>query len=368
MLMEISETRLHNNQQGFAALVIAIVLVLVLSLTTTGFVEIQDNEQHSALDKQLSSQAFYAAESGINDAAKALNSGFDVRKTNCGPYASGTTSPAGVNYLTGASSDSINNANSTTDASYSCLLINPFPNTYEYSAVSTTTPIVTYITGVDPTNPDPSNAKLISQLVVSWGDPSGGVSFAPTSGSDSFSTESNWSYTGMLQIGLTPLTSGAIDRNDLINNTYTAFLYPNDSSNVSTQLSQYPSYSSADGTGQTQGVIINGNCNKNNQPLTCNAVITNLGQANYLLTLRSIYQPTRVTIDAYDYSGLQLSMANGQTLVDSTGEAQGVLRRIQVRIPTHNSYYPVPDSLETMGSICKELQLTPNTGSSACSP
>src|SRR5665213_2637815 len=59
---------LHRNQQGFASIVIALILIIVLALLTVGFAQLARREQQTALDKQKAVQANYAAESGINAA------------------------------------------------------------------------------------------------------------------------------------------------------------------------------------------------------------------------------------------------------------------------------------------------------------
>ena len=60
-----------------------------------------------------------------------------------------------------------------------------------------------------------------------------------------------------------------------------------------------------------------------------------------------------------DAGHTQLHIAKAQILVDSTGKAQDVLKRIQVRIPAHNTFAMPDDGTEAMSSICKQLQLTP---------
>jgi hypothetical protein len=79
-----------------------------------------------------------------------------------------------------------------------------------------------------------------------------------------------------------------------------------------------------------------------------------------VLSLRSIYKNLAVTIKAFGFDGTQLDIKNAQTLVDSTGKAQDILKRLQVRIPTHNDYDHSDYGLETMGNLCKQLQLIPS--------
>lgn len=343
------------RQEGFAAIVIAIVLILVLGVTTVGFASLMRKEQRSALDKHLSSQAYYAAESGINDAAKAINAGYASTKSTCAPLPAATTGP-GVDFLK-------SNSVGTTDSgsSYTCLTIDPAPKSVEYQSVDTVQSKIIKMTGVNPA--DETSTELIKDIVISWQDADGSTSFAPAG--HTFPKATDWSYPSVLRVSITPLASSFIKRATLISGTYIAFLYPNGSGAAGSA----PVYSYADAVGSDAGKIIDGNCNTGNIPRHCHVKITDLGQANYLLSLRAIYnKAARVTIQAYGYDGSQLRIRNAQTVVDSTGKAQDVLRRIQVRIPSKNTYTHTDSALETTGSICKQLNIVPEDGSNACSP
>lgn len=360
--MNIKKLHGTDGQTGFASLVIALVLVIVLSLITVGFAELMRKEQRSALDKHLSSQAYYAAEAGINDAAKALIAGFSKTKTICGPLAGSDITP-GASYLRGTDRNKL--GKEADNVSYTCLLIDPTPQTLEYGPSSETQSKIVEITGVEASNP--AQTAIIDHLTISWEDPERRADFAgndrtfsPMSGSGAWS-----SNTGVIRIGLTPLVSGGINRAYLKANTYHAFLYPNAYGSASTNANSYPSYEFDSGTGDKGGVILNGNCNANSRPRYCNATI-NMGsaaQANFLLSLRWIYSTSRITISAYDSSNQPLRIKNAQTLVDSTGKAQDVLRRVQVRIPARNNYDHTDYGLEIMGGICKQMQIFPDTAS-----
>lgn len=354
---------LREEQDGFASIVIAIVLILVLSLITVGFAELMRTEQHSALDRQLSDQAYYAAEAGVNDAAKALNAGYATQKTSCAPLASSDSDP-GAQYLMN------NQVGGSSAISYPCLLINPTPTDLEYSSIGQVSSRVVEISGEDSSgNPAP-----IDYINIGWNDPNGGSSFVPAADGNQFDTQGNWTYTGVLEIGLTPLASGSISRSGFTSDTYNAYLYPNAYPAAETTQAEYPEYSYASGSGTNgtlTGSIDNGNCNSDSLPRYCNVQITGLGQQSYILDMHSLYANTRVTISAYGYDGSVLRVANAQTLVDSTGKDQNVLKRIQVRIPSRNNY-PVPDnSLTAMSGVCKQLQLEPSDvgpSDSLCTP
>src|SRR5579884_551043 len=147
MLMPIKRMTLEKNQAGFAAIVIALVIILVLSLITVGFGQLMQHELRAAADRQLSSQAYYAAETGINDATAAINSGYSAAKTTCGIDAG---SPGGVDLTqSGYKYLMDNTVGNSTNASYPCLLINPTPPTLQYGNISTVNPEVFEFEAVD---------------------------------------------------------------------------------------------------------------------------------------------------------------------------------------------------------------------------
>jgi type II secretory pathway pseudopilin PulG len=349
-----------NDQAGFAAIIIALVLILVLSLLTVGFAQLMRHEQLSALEKQLSSQAYYAAETGVNDAVRAINDGYNATKNSCSP-----PKPADSDYSPDLTDNTVGGSSGPTAAEYTCLLINPTPPQIHYTPDTNASKVV-YIEGVDKNTDAPINIQTIG---ISWEDANGSQTFAPACGSGDFQPLSNWSYPGILRFQLIPLAQ--LDRNDLIENSYTAFFCPTPTSSGRTwAISPYTTgsdYGSATGLTKS-GVVVNSNCDSDPatyttlEPNYCNVEITGLGVLNetaFFLNMQSIYKDTSVTITAYDGApspSTQLDISGAQTIVDSTGRAQNVLRRIQVGIPSKNGYW-IPSG--THGNICKQLQLEP---------
>ncbi|PIZ62055.1 hypothetical protein COY17_03100 [Candidatus Saccharibacteria bacterium CG_4_10_14_0_2_um_filter_52_9] len=372
--MKASRSTVRTSEAGFSALVIAMVLVLVLSLMTVGFAQLMRREQRSALDKQLSKQAYYAAETGLNDASKAINAGYALAKDTCEPFsqdfidrqtaASGwdATQKQAAGFLTN------NQISDNTASSYTCLTIDPAPKSLEYGSIDTEQSKAVRILGVDAAAP--TTQKLIATLVISWNDSAGSAPFVTGAGTP-FKPASQWSRTSgsvtealapVLRIGLTPLASGFVDRNSFISSTYSAFLYPKGSTTATSALANYPSSSYGQYKGiNDSGGIVEGQCNSASKPRHCNVKITGLNSTFYLLNMRSIYGKAAVTITAYDSDGNLLRIKDAQTVVDSTGKSQDVLRRVQARIPAQNGYDHPDFSLETTGNLCKQLQLAPNS-------
>jgi len=346
-------------QDGFAPLIVSIVIITVLSLITVGFVLLMENNQKNALNRQLNNDAYYAAQSGINDAIQAINNGYNQAKNACGPVKSNR-------FL------SNNQVNGSSDY-YSCLLINPEPSTLQYSSVKSSQPTVAVISTINPNTFQPEN---ITSLEVSW-QPSAQIAtspfyFAPsgwypTCGSATgpcFPPEVEWQNAGhpipgVIRVALTPLATGSLPTNT--STTYTGFFYP---ISGPSGAGSAPAYSS-NTIGANSGELASGSCNNNSSsssptPEACNVTIdvSSANVSNFLMSLRSIYNPSQVTITAYNGSTVLL-IRNAQTVIDSTGDDKGVLKRIQVRIPGLNDTgFPSYDLGSGM-TVCKDLSAHP---------
>ena len=350
------KTRLHQDEKGFAALVIAMTLVIILSLLTVGFAQIIRNESRQALNRQLSSQAYYAAESGINDAVRAIKAGYSKQKTSCGPITAPTD--ATERYL----QDNTVNSDTAANTKWTCLLIDAAPSSVDYGSIDTVTPTVFIAKAVDA-----SSGLLpvaVSDITVAWQDADSSlINFRLGSGvgNSSFPTVTTWNAPGVLRLAVTPLPA-IIDRDALIKNTFTTFLYPNKSASVvATPIST--SYS----TNQTtSGTIVNGSCNTGNAAAFMRYCVVKINfvpavpaGTELLFNLRSIYSNTNAHITAS--SGARL--VGAQTLIDSTGQAQDVLKRIQVRIPTDGDQLYPGFGLDSLTGVCKTLSVYPGYAS-----
>src|SRR4051812_1988899 len=108
-----SQPDLHTDARGVVSIIVTILIMLVLSLIILGFAQLVRREQRQSLDRQLSTQAFYAAETGVNDAIKALNNSvLTGKKSDCDPDGLGL----GAN---------VNKLDASGTVSYVCVLVNP---------------------------------------------------------------------------------------------------------------------------------------------------------------------------------------------------------------------------------------------------
>jgi hypothetical protein len=320
----------------------------------------------------LSDQAYFAAEAGINDATKAVQEGFNAKKTDCDPVKNNSTDPLysqpGSQYLFS------NAVGDDPNIKYTCLLIDPYPTSIDLGSVGDGTDSKTFrLNTVN--KDDPTVPADLKSLHISW--QATGDSVLPfvsgtMASNHQFPPATSWNYVPLLRVSITPLTSGGINRTDLAKKTYVAFLYPKDSSTRTNTEADYPSYDYAQGIDANAGVIADANCKTDNAPAyDCNITINNLTTNYYVVNIRSIYGYSKVHITAQDTAGISTGFAHTQTLIDATGKAQDILHRLQVRIPSNNDFPGSDYGVKGVAGICKIWQLTPTattSGSSADCP
>ncbi len=340
--------RPQHNDKGFAAIVVTLIVMSIVVLISVGFVRIVSREQRASIDRQLSTQAFYAAETGVNDAAENLkdqsylDSLGSTGKEDCDVSDTSLWAPV--------LDESIE---------YTCVLIDPEPADLVYDSITSDVRVI--ILRAEDSN---GNEVAIGGLDVEWqAEPEPENPNFVSFGTD-FPT--SWpSGAGVLRGALTPLSN--VDRDSLIENTFTVFLRPYSGSPV-TASSPPPVntlYAAGDVNIDGQGRILQVPCNADTEPMFCRARINGLGASEgYLMTVRSIYEN----------SSLRLSSTNGesfkgeQAVVDSTGRASDVLRRIQTRLRLRDDYaFPgfalqVGNNRDEQGGACKSYTFYPGVG------
>lgn len=336
------------NSRGFVSITITMVIMFVLIIIVMSFARIIRREQRQALDRQLNTQAFYAAESSVNAVGAYLvaNPTFNTPKTDC-------TTPSGVPAI-----DNTTVLDSSSGVEVTCLLFDPAPETLEYSNVSSESKVVPIRSAEDPVLP-------LNSISLSWRDKANRPDNLPNCvGTQSFPTNANWNRnTGIIRVDLVSV-NGSLTRNTLLQNTFTAFLFP-----CNNAVGGSTTFASA-GTPTTQGRIVNTYCPDiiadPNDPAVCTMTITLPGTSSrYYMRIRTIYGSSALSIEATD-SGGRVELKEAQAVIDVTAKANDVLRRIQVRKPiglltTQN----LPDYvLNSTEDLCKRFSVVPTAGSS----
>ncbi len=341
-----------TNERGMVSITVTVIIMLIITITVLSFAQIIRREQRQALDNQLSSQAFYAAESGINAARTYIqdkwiaNGEVPKDKTICN---SGTTDP---DYPTTQLPMAINSETST---SISCLLVSGSPKSLKYdlspSAGSKVFPI-------------DADGTTIKSLEVSW-TPS--TADAPRTGCSSSTSApaalpaaTAWPCKGygLIRIDLVPASD--LSRSAMMQGMFTAFINPaRDISN--TQTVAYTKGSNVLGGSANQGARPVASCSDEQ----CTITVTGMSATKYYARVSTLYRETSLSVVAKGDSG-DLKLVGAQVLIDATGRAQDVLRRVQVRVPLAGDGLHPDYGIQSTDSMCKQFTTFPGYPLSGC--
>lgn len=328
--MNMSKDSQQGNQKGFVAIIVAAMIMVILSLITIGFTRIMQREQRQALDRQLSRQALYAAESGINDTYSAIlagTSGFDTKEKNeCSVPASISNDGA---------------LDSEGQVKYTCILYDKNPAELVYEVSQTESEITSLRT---------ESGVNFSEITVSWGNADGdNNSVTPLlscGNANAKKLPSNRTNTiPVLRIDLTNVAS--LTRNNLINRSEYIYALPCEGSGTT-------SHSFSTGS---RGDIVRTRCNgSGNRP--CSLRITGLGSSTaYVSRVKSVYTTANVAITGVDTNGDAVQFADAQISIDVTARANDVVRRLRASIPFSSPDNTPEAVFQAFDGVCKLLSI-----------
>ncbi|MFZ1249560.1 MAG: pilus assembly PilX N-terminal domain-containing protein [Candidatus Saccharimonadales bacterium] len=349
------KTIVHKDERGLVSFMITFIMILVISLIVVGFTQVTNRNRREALDRQLSTQAFYAAESGANAAITQIqskiksNSAVMVQK-NCneGNY---TLFDAGVG----------------TGVKTTCLLVNPLVSDIQVSANTQSSMVLPLnFANVDGAAMFPTSLSLTWSLRAASIKPS--VSGCPDVGGFPTTAMFDCDY-ALLRIDLMQDIADKSSPEKMNAATSTLYLMPVKSGGV-------PS-ASINPLGSTKATIVPAICSSVSKTCTATLIFSSVpSTSSFYARLSTLYQDTdRVTIDGavVDSGGTNPGSAyfkNIQATIDSTGQAQDVLRRIQLRVPLQafsNQNLPM-GGIQSAGPVCKRFTAYAGFYSSECAP
>ena len=345
----------HRGEDGLVAIIVATIIMVILSLITLGFARLMQREQRQALDRSLSTQAFYAAESAVNDAVKAVQ---DLDIVYNGDDGRGNKRTCATDAIFDGQ------VNAAEGSSYTCLLIDQAPPTLEYTQGS----ISTSTSRIIPVRAD--SGVSIGSMSFAWEDPNlpttdPAVTSTPVfnCGASTLPAVTAWNTRtpGILRLDVIP--ANALSRQSLIDNTVSLYLYPS-SANCNGAGTTTINYTDNNDVSE-KGKLVRVNCTAGRSPRDCELIL-NMDMAapkptQYYVRVKSIYHSSDMTLRIYDTSAtpVQQPIRGAQVQIDATGKVNDILRRVQVRVPVSKSF-PIPEFvLQTTDSICKQIQVAP---------
>jgi Tfp pilus assembly protein PilX len=342
---------LKKDQRGLVSFMITLIMMLVISLIVIGFTQVTNRNRREQLDRQLSMQAFYAAESGVNAAATKIN-------TDKG-------TPGGVVPQDTCNGSDYSPTNLVADGSvgYTCVLVNPTVPQITTSANSKTSAVI----DLDLRQSNGSNFPTGSQLDLSftWSVAVGGKTDASTCANPGTlpttvaAPASSCGY-AVLRIDLMKI-GGALNATSLSGDTVTYYMQPRPGSGSSPAISDFTS---------KKAYLVAAACDSAKR--TCTGTISLSGTAkttNYYARISTLYQDTaRLVIDGKNSIGNSAYFANAQAIVDVTGKAQDVLRRVQVTVPlqARDSTLIPQAAAQSTADVCKQFSTYPGYYNTAC--
>jgi hypothetical protein len=316
---------IYKSESGYASFVIALITMIVVSLIVVAFASDSRLEQKNSLANVLATQAYYAAESGINDALAVMTSTID----------SGGT-PQQTTGCNSAPYNNNSNIDTTHNITYSCVSVNPYPSTL-YETLSPGEGVTLPLTSK-------SASDQIDAITVSWEyyqssinghsltyggcpnqqSPSTALNLPPNSAF----TPSNCGA-GVIQIDL---VSGTVLSNNPTNQQ-TLYLEPESyggSPAVDGNDTPPPPVANAYPL-TTEDSVYYAECNETNPAsgiYACTATIQLTPDQAYYLHLTGFYQQQVATVTALDSSNNPVDFTGSQVDIDSTGQANSQIKRL----------------------------------------
>jgi hypothetical protein len=310
---------------------VTMILMIVLSLIVIGFAQIARRNSRQSLDRQLSTSAFYAAEAGVNDVRDLINKfGTPPAKPDCT-----NGSGAAATYYGNLPSSTLDSA---AGVKYTCILVDPTATTLPYTLGYTGTVV-----------PLKAVSGTINTLKFVWNKST--ASATPITGCNgALQPTAGWTCGyAALRLDLIP-SNGTLDMGTMISKTMSSYLIP-----VSVGGGTTAAFRTDGANGRISTRCTNTNCT-----LTINSGLG--GNQYYLRIMSQYYQNVDFQLSGTDGSGNPVSFTGAQVLIDVTGKAQDVLRRVQVRVPANGTSTNLTSdyALKTTDSICKRFDIMTN--------
>lgn len=375
----IRQNTMYNKQSGFVSLFTVIFFMLLITILTIGFLRIMAIEQRQALDNDLTASALAAAESGVEDGKRALLAYYDsatsssLKSDLANAFATNNTSCDSLSGVTsiqtalGITGQAV--GGSGLNQSYTCLNVKLNSPDYIASAQANESEIFP-IRGVSSFDRIVVSWHLLSESIGSEGDgqPNNLVPLSPQSLLPQTGGAQNWSsqgYPAYLRVQLFGYPNSSFTRSDLDNRSRTVFLVP-----VSGGGSSVIDLSAADSThsfdtaksSPNTSVQCGADFSQYNTYLCTATLQLPAGSSytsannNYYLRITPIYGATHFRVQLFDSSANStVDMRDVQPIIDVTGRAADVYRRIQTRVRV-NAVVGLPDfAVESANTVCKNM-------------
>jgi len=379
----------HAKQSGAVSLFVVVFAMLLMSVITVSFLRIMTNDQQQASGNDLAQSAYDSAQAGVEDAKRALlwyvqqcNSGSApacaaaktaITSATCNQAirtANGWTDEGEVKVQSTSAVDEDGiNVDAALNQAYTCVTMQLDTDDY-VATIPADQSLLIPLSGVDTFN----------GVTVEWfsaADLSSATSMAApdttVAAPKPLYTQADWPEnrpavmrTQFMQVGTSfRLSDFDTTSSDAKSNANTVFLYPSTSGSTSAVLTDRdvranPHLPADAGSAplptKCVAAIPSGGyaCSITlTLPTPIGATDRTAATAYLRLTPLYVSSHVRVTLNGTQFKGVQ-------PIVDSTGRANDVFRRVQSRVDLYDtSSFPYPDgAVDVAGSLCKDFGVT----------
>lgn len=367
-------TMKHQQQeQGAVSLFVVIFVTLLISIVSIGFIKIMLQDQSQAGVVDLSKSAYDSAQAGVEDAKRALltaekecNGGAQTRcdqiRAAFASQACDTLVRADIVSTDASDPSEVKVQQTQGDAAlnqaYTCVKVNTTTNDVRFS-------LSPYESKLEPLR----GTSSFEQIKLSWFDANNHTAPLNSLSIADFATRST---TPLLPIpNEWPANRPSVIRAQLIvydptkslsdndrDGSRTLFLYP-----VSTATGKL-SFATAGRGAPSDLSPVGCTADFSSSDYACTATIdlgTTIDLTGKLAYLRvtGIYNPASVKLELATASGSAVNFDGVQAVVDSTGRANDIFRRIESRVELSDTTFPYPEfSTDVKGDICKSFAVT----------
>lgn len=338
--------RTNNQEKGLVTLVSVVIIIIIISIITLSLAALTRRNLRQAVDEQLSSQALYAAESGVNAAVKKIDSGaINENITSC----SETASKIGSQDLADTT---------TANVKYTCVLV-------DFTGQDITTEMKNETMKVYPLI-DANSSNFVDGLEITWSNQDVPTpSFIDCTTNSCLSPFGAWNTNriGLLRVRLVPYPASGTTRSIIDSNTIDITAYPFKMPDINVASTVDPLTFSPT---SPKSHVVAGTCDAVNK--TCKITVTGLyNPANtdafpgrYYILLYSYYATrTNVVIKgtSKNSSGalVPTSFSGAQATIDSTGVAGDSAKRLRVKINLDKTSDLSIGTLNVGNSLCKRF-------------
>lgn len=375
---------INNSQSGVVSIFTVIFFMIFISIIVVGFIKVVTDEQRQATDNDLSSSALASAQSGAEDGKRILlycNAQSGPTKATCDAALASTACDAVTsrNTLTGPLDIDVDRANgrqegivSTNPAyeqRYTCMTIATKTNSVEDIAVENGTSELIPLSGV-------GNFDTVQ---FSWHATADDRDKKPTvfvsgnllpSQPDWKDASSGDRYPAAMRLEFIAYQKNALKLDNLDNDSRTLLLLPgrNSSPSVGTIAVSADTRTVDPNDRVIAAAPILARCDPLKQYACTMAVslsgLPSTASHSYFLRVSAIYGSAYIKAELKN-NGSIVQFDGVQPVIDVTGRANDVFRRIQTRVQYESQYFLPQYALESGARICKNMLVTDQNATSS---